>query len=223
MNNAARSYCNKCHSNTNSDILWEIEDRQTSEEEDGNHLLQLDQYQIIKCQGCDRVSFRLISNGEYKNGTESVEIYPAEIIRQKPKWLGVFTFGVKLKGDGIEFDKKHEYLNEIYLAINNGCNRLAILGIRSLLEHVMIESIGSDKGGFQKNLEAFQSGGHISAVQKNTLMDILELGHAVTHRSYRPKYQEVEVFLDIVEHCIQAIYIHSTKAQNIKIAIPPRK
>ncbi|WP_371851449.1 DUF4145 domain-containing protein [Duganella sacchari] len=43
----------------------------------------------------------------------------------------------------------------MYVAISSSALRLATLGVRALLEHVMIEKVG-DNGSFKKNLEAFE-------------------------------------------------------------------
>jgi hypothetical protein len=44
---------------------------------------------------------------------------------------------------------------EIYQAVCGGQLRLAVIGVRALIEQVMIHKVG-DNGSFVKNLDAFQ-------------------------------------------------------------------
>ena len=50
---------------------------------------------------------------------------------------------------------------EIYQAVCGGQLRLAVMGVRALIEQVMIHKVG-DNGSFVKNLDAFQKAGYIS-------------------------------------------------------------
>ncbi|WP_375166584.1 DUF4145 domain-containing protein [Bradyrhizobium sp. USDA 4532] len=58
------------------------------------------------------------------------------------------------------------------------------MGIRSALEQIMIFKIG-DKGSFNKNLDAFQQGGFISALQREAMRATLDVGDAAMHRDIR--------------------------------------
>jgi hypothetical protein len=68
-------------------------------------------------------------------------------------------------------------VEEIYTALHGECLSLAAMGVRALLERVMIDCIG-DQGTFTRNLTAFQEQGYISSRQKNVLEANLEVGHA---------------------------------------------
>jgi 2,4-dienoyl-CoA reductase-like NADH-dependent reductase (Old Yellow Enzyme family) len=74
-------------------------------------------------------------------------------------------------------------LREVYEAVRNELRQLAVMGIRAILEQVMISNIG-DRGSFKANLEALQEAGYISLIQFDALDKVLEAGHAVTHRNF---------------------------------------
>tara|TARA_R110002167_G_scaffold16823_2_gene65197 strand:- start:256 stop:552 length:297 start_codon:yes stop_codon:yes gene_type:complete len=96
------------------------------------------------------------------------------------------------------------------------------MGIRALLEHMMISSTG-DSGSFKKNLEKFQSDGDISKLQRESIEHILEAGHAAIHRSHAPSNGECIAALEIVEGLIQTLYINPKKSEWISKNIKKRK
>jgi Domain of unknown function (DUF4145) len=110
---------------------------------------------------------------------------------------------------------------EIYQAVCGGQLRLAVMGVRALIEQVMIHKVG-DNGSFVKNLDAFQNAGYISLVQRDALSDILDAGHATIHRAYEPKTEDIQVALDIIEGVMAAIYVHGDAAKQVSARVPPR-
>jgi hypothetical protein len=123
-------------------------------------------------------------------------------------WRSELTFGVGL------FD-------EIYDALRGGQHRLAVMGIRALIEQVMISNVG-DSGFFEKNLNAFCEKGYISIKQRDAMGDILNAGHATTHRRFNPKESDVSTALDITENVLSAIYVHGEAAARVADRVPPR-
>ena len=87
-------------------------------------------------------------------------------------------------------------LHEIYQAIRGTQHRLAAMGIRALLEQIMVSKVG-DRGSFFEHLNSFQELGYISLVQRDSLNNILETGHGAMHRGYRPKEADLILALDI--------------------------
>jgi hypothetical protein len=67
---------------------------------------------------------------------------------------------------------------EIYKAPGGGHHRLAAMGIRALLEQVMVIKV-CDHGYFGENLGAFCEKGFILRIQRDVLSTVLDLGHAV--------------------------------------------
>ena len=113
-------------------------------------------------------------------------------------------------------------LKEVYIALHGNCNRLAMMGVRALLERVMIDRVG-DNGSFKGNLSMFATKGYIGELQKATLEATLDAGHAAMHRDYAPSQKESTHVLDIAETLIEAIYVNSAQADVLKKKVPPRK
>jgi hypothetical protein len=208
-----RSYCNKCSDETWHDVLWIKTNERTSEEDafwaKQHHL-------VLQCRGCDQISFKVIewdSEDLEPDGTPSarVESYPPKTFRRPPHWQGELLLDAFL-------DDSHflNLLDEIYVALQNDCARLAVMGIRALLEAIMVDKC-QDQGSFAKNLDAFQNQGYISPIQGRTIEPVIEAGHAVIHRSFKPKHEQALTALDITESIIESIYVASKEAKNLKV------
>jgi hypothetical protein len=143
-----------------------------------------------------------------------VHYYPSPVSRKKPQWLWW------IEGEESKRALRDLFL-EIYEAVAGGQLRLGAMGIRALLEQVMVEKVG-DQGSFARNLDAFQAKGFISLVQRDAMSAILDAGHAVTHRAFNPRKEDLNTALDIAEGVFAAIYIHTEAATKIADRVPPR-
>ena len=113
-------------------------------------------------------------------------------------------------------------LKEIYAAVAGGQRRLAAMGIRALLEQVMILKVG-DIGGFDKKLDGFQDKGFISLVQRDAMRTTLDLGDAAMHRAFAPEWDDLNTALDIAEGVMAAIYGHPPASAKLGDRVPQRK
>ena len=83
--------------------------------------------------------------------------YPSPVTRKMPTWMFLWSLGLgKAKGDAAI----GAVMMEVYQAVAGGQYRLAAMGIRALLEQVMIQKVGGLKT-FDMKLDAFQNGGFI--------------------------------------------------------------
>jgi hypothetical protein len=143
------------------------------------------------------------------------EFYPASVSRRYPEWA--HRIGLSLP--------EKEFLrlfHEIYVAIRNGLPQLAVMGIRAVLEHIIISKVG-DHGRFELNIAEFHKQGYISTIQFDSLRTILELGHAVIHRSFSVAESDLNMALDIMEGILAAIcHYEDTRQLDDSGRIPPR-
>jgi hypothetical protein len=194
--------CSQCVATTTHKVLHSVSRHDTS--------ISNDWYGLIECAGCGKISMAhqavWTTNGDVTN-----TYYPAPMSRKLPIWA------VMLGERGII----GELLEEVHKAAQGDMRRLAAMGIRSLLEHVMISKVG-DQGSFATHLDAFQRGGYISLIQKDALRAILDAGDAATHRSFLPSMEEINTALDVVEGVLAAIYDHMERAKQLANRVPPR-
>tara|TARA_Y100001972_G_C7600041_1_gene300673 strand:+ start:244 stop:846 length:603 start_codon:yes stop_codon:yes gene_type:complete len=178
-------------------------------------------YNIIQCQGCESVRFQhLFECRQPDDPPRPYErIYPEDALRHYPVWLSDFI--IQPIGQNLGTSGLSSLLLEVYSAVNNRSFRIALMGIRSLIEKIMIQSSG-DQGSFRKNLENFHTKGHISSTQRTILEHALEAGHASIHRFYDPSINEVNTALDITENLIESIYILPLNSR-MKLGKIPRR
>jgi hypothetical protein len=176
---------------------------------------ELCQCAMIQCCGCGEISLKKEFEHPFDPEDPIIHYYPSPVSRRKPNWLSGLLFG------DIPDIKLGQLMLEIYQAVAGGQLRLAAMGIRSLLEQMMVAKVG-DQGSFIKNLDSFHQKGFISLVQRDAMSAILDAGHAVTHRSFEPKKEDLNTALDIAEGVFAAIYIHTEAATKIADRVPPR-
>lgn len=173
-------------------------------------------YTVAQCKGCDFVSYqeRSWSSEDYRqDGSQIITVgrYPPKTLRSKPDWYSDFFLQL-----AFDDDSPLRLYDEIYIAMQNNCRSLAIMGIRALLERIMIVHCG-DHGTFKKNIDQFENDGFISPKQKSAIIPVLDAGHASIHRAFEPKTNELIAALDITENIIESIYINEAKAMQLDV------
>ena len=215
-------HCNLCSGKKKHEILFHKEIEWSDDIANDLTIHGSNIYDLLKCCGCESVQFRKQSWHSEERNPETgkpeiyIKCYPPPTFRESPRWLR----------DYLPFWGPHEnfwdLIREIYIALQNDAPRLAVLGIRALLELIMIDKVG-DQGSFKKNLNEFQNKGFISQKQKEIIEIVLEVGHAAMHRSYIPSKKDVVPLMDITESIFEMIYINESKSKGIGKKVPKRK
>jgi len=218
-----KAQCNKCLGETNH-LLLHKEDQPWDEDVGyGNTIHGSETFNMVKCCGCDSVKLLHTSwfseaCDEYGRPITEINYYPPAISRAEPKWVSDLG--------GFFSSEEEQYISglfrEIYSALHNDSRRLAVMGIRALLEHLMIAEV-TDNGTFKKNLDAFQATGHLSGKQREIIEPILEAGHAAIHRAYHPSSEDVLTVIEVTESLVETIYVHPKKANKLKERVPKRE
>jgi hypothetical protein len=137
----SRASCSTCLTNTEHNVLYSVDGRNLDDWCEPH-------YDLLECAGCKDISLRLTL--KHFDDTRSVHYFPSPASRKLPDWLYEGNIARSLGG----------LLHETYQAARGGQLRLAIMGIRALIEQVMILKVG-DTGLFLKNLDSFQQAGYI--------------------------------------------------------------
>lgn len=210
---STKAHCNQCGGDRNHEVLH-TEKTSWEDEEYGEYGVSKDDtYEMLKCLGCDNVKLRHTSWSS-EGYDVTVNYFPPAIFRARPDWLS----NLWRESDD---DFVQTLLNEIYVALQNNLPNLSAMGIRSLIEKIMIAKIG-DQGSFNKNIAEFEKHGYVSRIQRDRLEAILEAGHAVIHRTFTPTTEDVITLVDITEHIIETVYLHESKITELKKRVPPR-
>ena len=211
---STKAHCNSCSENRNHEILHSVG---TTWENAEFGLCGGNTYQTLKCCGCEDIKLRYSSFTDDDDESANVRYFPPKISRRAPNWFCNLRLNLKADDAFVEV-----LLNEIYVAFQNNLSSLSTMGIRALLEKIMISKV-EDKGTFKEKTAKFEALGHVSTLQRERLDTILEAGHAAMHREYTPELKDVITLLDITEHIVATVFLHETNVAYLKTKIPAKK
>lgn len=115
-----------------------------------------------------------------------------------------------------------DLLHEIYSAMAAEHFRLAAMGVRALIEFVIVDRVG-DNGTFEKNLTALHDAGYISERQKEMVKTALDVGSAAIHRNHEPSEEDVNFGLSIGETLLQTVYVQEPQSVDVGKRVPKRQ
>ncbi|MEW8332005.1 MAG: DUF4145 domain-containing protein [Candidatus Thiodiazotropha endolucinida] len=127
------------------------------------------------------------------------------------------------KPDWYDFldDAQKALIWEIDWAINNELEALPTIGLRTLLETVMVDKIG-DVGGFRKKVESFTKEGYVTLKMAEALNHVLDAGNASAHRAYFPSREDLITCVELVKHLMHGIYILRPSVEKVADNTPKR-
>jgi hypothetical protein len=202
--------CSSCVRETTHNVLFDTV-RQDEETETVNT------FSVLSCGGCSTISMMHVQHDK-SDGSVECTYYPSPVSRKKPDWLLWLTLGFD---STYKESKLGGLLFEIYQAVDGGQHRLAAMGIRALLEQVMVLKVG-DLPTFDQKLDEFQRKGYISLIQRDAMRATLDVGDAAMHRAFKPTEQDLKVALDVVEGVFSPIFGHMREAEKLADRVPPR-
>lgn len=227
--------CTECGRTTKHDVTVSL-DKQGSEFDraEGWSIDWTDNYQVIRCKGCETVSFRhrsWFSEGympEYGEDGVTERLYPkreANSLKAKPL-LNVPTTLRRIYGEVID-------------CFNNDNSTLCAAGLRAIVEGTCADQAIADgpveapkKGGGTQvirkdNLEGKIAGlaekGILTAKGAETLHEHRYLGNDAVHQLARPSRDELRLAVEILEHVFDQLYEIPEKALELKRKAAKRK
>jgi hypothetical protein len=206
-----QAHCNACGGDRTHDQLHH---EKTSWEIESFDIRGIDTFETLKCLGCGEIKLR--HTKWVSDEDPRVTYFPPAAFRPEPSWLGELWQELPLGEEQIL-----TLLREVYIALHNNLLTLAAMGVRALIERIMILKTGDHKT-FGENLKQFEGAGFVSRIQRERLQAVLEVGHAAIHRGLTPTRQDMITVLDIVEHLVETVYIQQEKLIALKVRIPKR-
>lgn len=198
-----KNHCIICSRPTNHLVL--SEHTESGRDEDARDL----KYQIIRCAGCNHISFREVcidlettyvdESGKISRIPEAVQCYPKFIKNHK------------------RIDETHSFppevanvYNEVLHALQEEAFILAGMGLR-----LAIEAICRDQGIRGKNLRQkigkLAAEGYISKRDAVRLRAVRFMGDDPSQEIVGPGKQSIEIALQILEHLLSTVYILANK------------
>lgn len=206
------THCNLCGHETKHDVLL-VRTRSDSELVDAFHGIEVSwsrSHTLLECRGCEEVTLlRTIwcSEDDPQDGP-SETYFPPRVSRRRPAW----------------FDElPSEYaglLKEIYTALHADSRRLAMMGLRAVIDLFIARRLGGSSG-FAGGLRQLLDQNYITTRSLEIVEAAVEAGHASAHRAHNPTAGQVNAVMDIVENLIQHDLL-AESAASLRRSIPGR-
>lgn len=215
-----KSYCENCQTPTNQEVLKEI--ISTSHDEESNWWEE-NKYQIIKCRGCDTITFRMLYDDtalqQYEEGDASrQELFPKRHIHSRiaKKYHSVSGKLIKVYNETIE-------------AFNSNLRLLSSIGVRAILEGICMDKQVTEgtytnlKGkvvtskDLMGKIHGLAEKGYLTTTQAEFLHELRFLGNAAVHELAIPEIHELRMAIDIIEHVLENLYEIHQKARRLRL------
>jgi len=206
------SHCNECGHDTKHAVVSKVGRRRTFV--DDPYSVEVGTiWKFLQCLGCEEVALHRLdwcSEDDPQDGPGPGTYFPPRVSRRKPLWIEKLNVPAEYTS----------LLEEIYIALHADSRRLAMMGVRALIDVVMQRNVG-DQGNFGAGLDALVAKQFISERGRQILSAAIDAGHASTHRGHNPSSDSVNVVIDIVENLIHNELL-AESAQALKAATPRR-
>jgi len=230
-------YCSQCNSITNHIVMQSIDVEEEEVIDTHYGIDSKDHYQIVKCQGCDSITFRhqnwcsenmfQISQDEWEDGNTEY-LYPERSIHTRA-----------LK----PFKNLPRRISKIYSETTNCFNKdfriLCAAGLRAIIEGICSEQgikdgpIFLEDGVTQKlkrdgitpvrseslqgKIAGLHEKGILTKSSANMLHEYRFLGNDAIHDLQLPTKDVLGLAIDIVEHMLESLYVIPDKAEDLRI------
>lgn len=162
---------------------------------------------------------------EYREADITTEFYPALTKRDLPDWIANPKYFMKQ-----EYRSLNSALDEVYKASANDLHVLTAIGIRTVFD-IAAEILGVDPElKFPQKLDALVEIKTIVEADKEHLKTLIDAGSASAHRGWKPRSDEVNTLMDMLEHFIDNAFVQpmkraelSDRVKKVSEKVPKRK
>jgi hypothetical protein len=210
--------CGLCHRKTNHKILFSERQDWGNDEICGTYT-----YQVIQCQGCNTISFRIIGTDSENYNPETGKPDVHEILYPERIEEKNVTSAVKWRQYDDELPQKVDNLyEETTGCFDQGFRTLCAAGVRALVEGVcqdknikegtvtITDKHGKTKTETRSNLEGKINGLAENGILTKNNADILHslryLGNEALHELEVPSKKELLLAISVIEHILDDIY-----------------
>jgi hypothetical protein len=208
-----KALCCTCKLPTNHDILFANDVHSTGEDGDIQAWVS---DQVIKCCGCDEVSFRRTSQC-----TEDIDLNTGELITTEYLYPNRTEGRLPIDGYGDFPQKTRRIYIETLKALNQNAYILSAIGLRAIIESVCVDQ-NTGARTLEKRIDELASAGLLSRKQADFLHAHRFMGNAAAHEIIAPNPTELIAALDIAETLLKTIYILPEVVESIKPKAKPK-
>ena len=201
--------CRRCDGETHHKVLHSVHVHESEKEVD-----VWSDYEIVCCQGCKEVSFRMQSacsedvfvdpeTGEMAF-VEDIELYPSRIAGRK-----------QVRDMYLLPNEVLKIYKETHGALCARFNILTGIGIRALVESVCIEK-NTQGINLENKIDDLVNKGVLTQDGADTLHSTRLMGNKSAHEIIAASEEELDIAMDIVENLVKNVYIIPQKSKRLK-------
>ncbi|MEW6613013.1 MAG: DUF4145 domain-containing protein [Pseudomonadota bacterium] len=204
--------CVTCKHSTNHEVLFSNDSHDSTEDGDIDFWSS---DQVIRCCGCDEVSFRKTSTC-----TEDIDYETGQLVVTEYLYPNRAEGRIPMEGyENFPATTRRIY-SETLKALNQNAFILSAIGLRALIESICVEQKTKAKN-LEKKIDELAASGLLSTKQAEYLHAHRFMGNAAAHEMVAPKATELIGALDIAETLLKTIYILPELADSIKPKAKP--
>ncbi|OMF76645.1 DUF4145 domain-containing protein [Paenibacillus glucanolyticus] len=204
------NFCNQCNRETNYTVL------ETYKEQYFDEYRCESQWHIIKCGGCNTVSFRSEFH-DIESGYPVRDPYSGQEEWEVPITVETFPKAQKFRLiEGSEHipDAIYKAYKQTLSAYKEEATILVGIGCRAIIEAICTDQ-SANEGNLEQSIDKMSSKGVLSKQDANLLHSIRFLGNDAAHEIKEPSLEQLNVTLKIVEHLLYSLYILPKNAEKI--------
>lgn len=195
--------CRECHRDTKHEIIADA--TLSGSDGDGPHAINWTvEHQIVKCLGCETVSFRKTSGSDedlVQVGDDEWEYQPFIEVFPNPHEGRQPLSDVSLLPDKIQ-----RIYEESLQALNGSQPVLCGIGIRAIVETVCKDRSASG-GDLSSKINSLVAMGVLTADGADILHKLRTLGNISAHEVKPHSLKELGLAFDVVDHLLLGVYI----------------
>lgn len=202
------SYCHSCKRKTNHSILFSVSEMSPDED----YYWKCD-YQVVRCCGCDEISFRTstMEESEISYDEDGNEVMIPRVCNYPHKEEEIS----QLNSWNVPADVS-AVLTETIKCLNTNCLRLAAAGCRAV-----VEAICKDKTIVGKTLEqkinSLSTKGLITRSDRDRLHAVRFMGNDSIHLMQEPDKEELLIVFDIVRIMVENMYLLEHRFRQLSV------
>lgn len=175
-------------------------------------------YQVIMCQGCEKLSFRQASGSSEDcieiaenewDLNECVQLYPAR--------------KADSRGLGDDLTRLPDAIALLYIetrtTLLNSSPVLTGIGLRALVETVCKEKMAPGEN-LQKRIDGLVGMGVLTKADADVLHEIRSMGNEAAHETKPHSDEQLSLAMEVVEHLLKSVYIIPFKLKKFAKPMP---
>lgn len=114
-----------------------------------------------------------------------------------------------------------EVMGEVYRGVDLDLRSLSAMGIRAVIDMVLVGLVG-DVGGFDKKLSQMVFKGLLTEMSRSHMLAAIEAGNAAAHRGHIPDRADLHALLKICENLLYEHFVVPGQTQRLRANTPVR-